>query len=57
MTEKDITKVFIDEIFSKVPKRNYKTNKTIVKHIDDTWSADLLDVRLSSLKQQRIDIF
>ena len=22
----------------KPPKRNYETNKTIVKHIDDTWS-------------------
>ena len=26
------------------PKKNYLTNKTIVKHIDDTWSLDLLDM-------------
>ena len=23
--------------------KNYKTNGTIIKHIDDTWNADLLD--------------
>ena len=44
MTQKNI-KIFINEIFSKGPKRNYATNKTDVYHIDDTWSLDILDVK------------
>ena len=44
MSKKDLTKIFIDEIYSNPPKKNYLTNKTIVKHIDDTWSLDLLDM-------------
>ena len=42
--KKDLTKIFIDEIYSKAPKRHYPTNKTIIKSIDDTWSSDLLDM-------------
>ena len=42
--KKDLTKIFIDEIYSKPPKKNYPTNKTISKSIDDTWSSDLLDM-------------
>ena len=42
--KKDLTKIFIDEIYSKPPKKNYPTNKTIIKSIDDTWSSDLLDM-------------
>ena len=41
--KKDLTKIFIDEIFSKAPKKKYPTNKTMIKSIDDTWSSDLLD--------------
>ena len=37
MTQKTI-KLFIDEIYSKPPKKNYPTNKTDVYHIDDIWS-------------------
>ena len=37
-------KIFIDEIYSKPPKKNYPTNKTLIKSIDDTWSSDLLDM-------------
>ena len=44
MTQKDI-KIFINEIFSKPPKRNYPTNKTNVYHIDDIWSLDILDLK------------
>ena len=44
MTQKNI-KVFINEIYSKGPKRNYATNKTDVYHIDDTWSLDILDLK------------
>ena len=42
--KKDLTKIFIDEVYSKPSKKNYPTNKTIIKSIDDTWSSDLLDM-------------
>ena len=44
MTQKNI-KIFINEISSKPPKRNYPTNKTNVYHIDDVWSLDILDLK------------
>ena len=44
MTQKNI-KIFINEIYSKPPKKNYATNKTDVYHIDDIWSLDLLDLK------------
>ena len=44
MTQKNI-KIFINEIYSKGPKRNYATNETDVYHIDDTWSLDILDLK------------
>ena len=44
MTQKNI-KIFINEIYSKPPKRNYATNKTDVYFIDDTWSLDILDLK------------
>ena len=44
MTQKNI-KIFINEIYSKPPKRNYATNKTDVYFIDDIWSLDILDLR------------
>ena len=44
MTQKNIKK-FINEIFSKSPKRNYATNKTDVYHIDKIWSLDMLDLK------------
>ena len=44
MTQKNI-KIFINEIYSKGPKKNYPTNKTDVYHIDDTWSLDILDLK------------
>ena len=44
MIKKDLTKIFIDEIYSSQPKNNYSTNKTKIKSIDDTWSSDLLDM-------------
>ena len=44
MTQKNI-KIFINEICSKPPKRNYPTNKTNVYHIDDVWSLDILDLK------------
>ena len=44
MTQKNIKK-FINEIYSKPPRRNYPTNKTNVYHIDDIWSLDILDLK------------
>ena len=44
MTQKKI-KIFIDEIYSKPPKKFYPTNKTNVYHIDDIWSLDILDLK------------
>ena len=35
---------FINEIFFKAPNKNYLTNKTFVKYIDETWSSDLIDM-------------
>ena len=44
MTQKKI-KRFINEVFSKGPKKNYVRNKTDVYHIDDIWSSDILDLK------------
>ena len=44
MTQKNI-KIFINEIYSKPPKKNYITNKTNVYYIDDIWSLDILDLK------------
>ena len=52
MTQKNI-KIFINEIYSKGPKRNYATNKTDVYHIDDTWSLDILDLKDYGPKNNR----
>ena len=45
MTQKTI-KTFIIGIYSKGPKQKYATNKqTIVYHINDVWSLDILDLK------------
>ena len=44
MTQKNI-KIFINEIYSKPPKKYYATNKTDVYFIDDIWSLDILDLK------------
>ena len=36
-------KIFIDEIYSKPPKKNYPTNKITYNYIDEIWSIDLAD--------------
>ena len=35
--------MFIDEIYSTPPRKNYATNKLIYNHIDEIWSIDLAD--------------
>ena len=42
MTQKSI-KMFINEVYSKPPEKNYITNKTDVFFIDNIWSLDILD--------------
>ena len=44
MTQKNI-KIFINEKYSKAPKKYYATNKTDVYFIDDIWSLDILDLK------------
>ena len=52
MTQK-IIKIFINEIYSKPPKKNYATNKTDIYHIDDIWSLDILDLKDYGPKNNR----
>ena len=52
MTQKNI-KIFINEIYSKPPKKNYAANKTDVYHIDDIWSLDILDLKDYGLENNR----
>ena len=39
----DLTKIFIVEIYSKPPMRNYLSNKIAYNHINEIWSIDLAD--------------
>ena len=41
--KKDLTKIFIDEIYSTPPRKNFPTNKIIYNYIDEIWSIDLVD--------------
>ena len=53
MMKKDLTKIFIDEIYSKPPRKNYPTNKIVYNHIDEIWSidlADMIDYKISNNK-------
>ena len=52
MTQKNI-KIFINEIYSKPPKKNYITNKTNVYYIDDIWCLDILDLKDYGPKNNR----
>ena len=36
-------KIFIDEIYSKPPRKNYPTNKIVYNYVDEIWSIDLAD--------------
>ena len=42
--KKDLTKIFIDEIYSKPPLKIYETNKILYDHLDEIWSIDLADM-------------
>ena len=43
MVRRDLTKIFIDEIYSKPPRKNYPTNKIVYNYVDEIWSIDLAD--------------
>ena len=38
-------KIFVNEIYSKAPKKNYSTHKTDVYHIDDILRLDIIDLK------------
>ena len=42
--KRDLTKNFIEEIYSSPPRKNYPTNKIVYNHIDEIWSIDLADM-------------
>ena len=44
MTQKNI-KTFVNEIYSKGPRKSNPTNKTDVHYNDDIWSLDILDLK------------
>ena len=52
MTQTSI-EIFLSEIYSKAPKKNYNTNKTDVYCIDDIWSLDILDLKNYGLENNR----
>ena len=54
--KKVLTKIFIDEVYSKTSLRKYPTNKIVFNHIDETWSidlADMIDYKTSNNKRYR----
>ena len=42
--KKDLTKIFVDKINSKPPRKNYPTKKIVYNSIDEIWSIDLADL-------------
>ena len=52
MTQKNF-EIFLNEIHSKPPKKNYATNKTDVYHIDEIWSLDILDLKDYGVENNR----
>ena len=59
MVKRDLIKIFIDEIYSTPPRKNYPTNKRIYNHIDEIWSidlADMIDYKISNKKFRYISV-
>ena len=44
MSQKSI-RIFINETYSKGPKKNYPTKKTNIYRTDDVWTLDILDLK------------
>ena len=56
MSKNDNIKTYVDEIYSKPPKKNYPTNKIVYNNIDEIRSIDLVDMidyKISNNKQFR----
>ena len=53
MVKKDLTKIFIDEIYITPPGKNYPTDKTIIKSSDYIRSSDSLDMNDYGPKNNR----
>ena len=51
--KRKLTEVFIDEVYSKPPMKNYPTEKALIKSIDYTWSSDLLDMKNYVIKNNK----
>ena len=51
--KKDLSKIFIDEIYSKPPKKNYETKKTIYNHFDEIWSNDLAEMIVHNISNYK----
>ena len=51
--KKDLTKIFIDEIHSAPPKKNYETNKIVYSHMDENWSIDLADFSVFKISNNK----
>ena len=43
MKKRDTPKIFIDEMYSSPPKKNYETNKKVYNLIEGIWSIDIAD--------------
>ena len=52
MTQKSID-IFINEIYSRPPKKNYATNRTDVYNINYIWSLEILDLKDYGLENNR----
>ena len=44
MKKTDLTNIFIDEIYSSPPRKNYPTSKITYNQNDEIWSIDLADM-------------
>ena len=54
--KRDLTKISIDNFYSKPPSKNYPTNKIVYNNIDEIWSidlADMIDYKTSNNKGDR----
>ena len=54
MVKRDLIKMFIDEIYSKAPKKNYPTNKILYNHIDEIWTVDLADMNDYKISNNKV---
>ena len=53
---RNLIKIFIDELYSSPPRHNYSSNEIMYNHIDEIWSidlADMVDYKLSNNKGYR----